>query len=453
MNNWMVGKISAVCSMAVLAALVAGCGAAGTPDSGDPSSPASVGSSDAATPKPVTLRFMWWGSEVRHKATLAAIDRYRQKHPHVTIEAEYQGYEGYLDKIKTQIAARQAPDIMQLDQPWLEELTSKSEPLADISQLKAIDTTSFDEKFLKDFSLSSSKKTVGLPMGTNGYVLIYNKTITDKLGIDTSGAWDWDRVLATAQQIRDQNPKGTFTYCVDKSYPPMLFDIVNTERTGARLKSGDLTIPWTKEELVETYALMKKMVDNHVLPSAEECYAPSQDPNPKWVNGDAPFMIEFTSQIAKLKGQIKNSAIGLAALPQLKNGKDPGTLLKPSMVLSINANSKSTGEAAKFVNWFLNDKEAAAILGDVRSVPASTAAKDSAIQAGKIDKDVGAAVDIVLKHQSKAITGLLNNSQIGAVQDEVIQKLLYNKSTPEQAADDYLKRVGDKLNEWKAQKK
>ncbi|MBU7317013.1 ABC transporter substrate-binding protein [Paenibacillus oleatilyticus] len=453
MNNRMIAKASVVCTMVVLAAFAAGCGAVGMPDAGGSSTPASASGADASASKPVTLRFMWWGSEIRHKATLAAIDLYRQKHPNVTIEAEYQGYEGYLDKVKTQIAAKQAPDIMQLDQTWLEELTSKSEPLADISRLTEIDTSSFDEKLLQDFSLSSSKKTVGLPMGTNGYVLIYNKTITDKLGIDTSGSWDWDRVLAAAQKIRGSNPKGTFTYCVDKSYPPMLFDIVHTERTGARLKSGDLTMPWTKEELVETYALMKKLADNHVLPSAEECYAPSQDPNPKWVSGDAPFIIEFTSQIAKLKGQIPNSTIGIAALPQLNNGKDPGTLLKPSMVLSINTNSKSTGEAAKFVNWFLNDKEAAAILGDVRSVPASVAAKDYAIQAGKIDKDVGVAVDIVLKHQSKAITGLLNNSQIGAVQDDVLQKLLFNKSTPEQAADDYLKRVGDKLNELKAQKK
>jgi len=284
-------------------------------------------------------------------------------------------------------------------------------------------------------------------------VLIYNKTMTDKLGIDTSGAWDWDRVFDTAKKIREKNSKGTFTYCIDKSYPPMLFDMVHTESTGARLKSSELTMPWTKAELTETYSMLKKMADGFVLPSAAECYAPSQDPNPKWVSGDAPFVIEFTSQIAKLKGQLKDSTIGIAPLPQLKNGKDSGTLLKPSMVLSINANSKNVEESAAFVNWFLNDKETAAILGDVRSVPTSTVAKEAAVQAGKIDKDIGDAVDIVLKNQSKVVTGLLNNSQIGAVQDEIIQKVLFNKSTPEEAADEYLRRVGDKLNELKAQKK
>jgi ABC-type glycerol-3-phosphate transport system substrate-binding protein len=48
--------------------------------------------------KPVTMRFVWWGSDVRHQVTLAAIDRYQELYPHITIEVEYQGYSGYLQK-------------------------------------------------------------------------------------------------------------------------------------------------------------------------------------------------------------------------------------------------------------------------------------------------------------------------------------------------------------------
>ena len=50
----------------------------------------------------VTLRFAWWGGDDRHTATLKAIEEYQKINPNVKIEAEYQGYDGYNDKILTQ---------------------------------------------------------------------------------------------------------------------------------------------------------------------------------------------------------------------------------------------------------------------------------------------------------------------------------------------------------------
>lgn len=61
----------------------------------------------------VTLRFAWWGGDSRHTATLEAIAAYEKQNPNVKIEAEYQGYDGYNDKILTQLAGGTQPDIMQ----------------------------------------------------------------------------------------------------------------------------------------------------------------------------------------------------------------------------------------------------------------------------------------------------------------------------------------------------
>ena len=49
----------------------------------------------------VTLRFAWWGGDSRHEATLAAIEAYEKEHPNVKIEGEYQGYDGYYEKMIT----------------------------------------------------------------------------------------------------------------------------------------------------------------------------------------------------------------------------------------------------------------------------------------------------------------------------------------------------------------
>ena len=63
----------------------------------------------------VTLRFAWWGDEGRHQATLKAIELYMDRNPNVTIEAEYGGFDGYQQKISTQLAGQTAPDIIQLN--------------------------------------------------------------------------------------------------------------------------------------------------------------------------------------------------------------------------------------------------------------------------------------------------------------------------------------------------
>jgi hypothetical protein len=116
----------------------------------------------------VTLRFSWWGSDVRHQATLDAIAAYMELNPHVKIEGEYQGYDGYQQKIMTQIAGNSAPDIMQLDYPWLPDLAAQGDNFVDLSQESAVDLSQFPQTVLEEYN-SVNGKIVALPMGTNGY--------------------------------------------------------------------------------------------------------------------------------------------------------------------------------------------------------------------------------------------------------------------------------------------
>src|SRR4030042_3262086 len=82
----------------------------------------------------VTLRFSWWGGDARHKATLEAIDLYMKLNPNVKILPEYSGAQGYLDKKKIELASGTAPDVVQIDFTWLEELISKGDFFVDLSK-------------------------------------------------------------------------------------------------------------------------------------------------------------------------------------------------------------------------------------------------------------------------------------------------------------------------------
>ncbi|MDE6779945.1 MAG: ABC transporter substrate-binding protein, partial [Ruminococcus sp.] len=70
-----------------------------------------------------TLRFSWWGGDDRHEATLKAIELWNVLHPDIEIKAEYGGWDGWQEKINTQIGGGSEPDIMQINYDWLVTLS------------------------------------------------------------------------------------------------------------------------------------------------------------------------------------------------------------------------------------------------------------------------------------------------------------------------------------------
>ena len=79
----------------------------------------------------VTLRFSWWGGDSRAAATLEAIELYESLNPNVKIEAEYSAFSGYYQKLITQLASGNAPDLYQVDQGWVAELHARGNAFAD----------------------------------------------------------------------------------------------------------------------------------------------------------------------------------------------------------------------------------------------------------------------------------------------------------------------------------
>ena len=110
----------------------------------------------------VTLRFMWWGSDVRHEATIAVIQQYEALHPNVTIEAEYGGYDGYFEKLTTQLSGGTAADIIQYNANSITDLMAIGDVFADLSEYAdVLDTSGFDEGFLKNFSYYDGRMMAG----------------------------------------------------------------------------------------------------------------------------------------------------------------------------------------------------------------------------------------------------------------------------------------------------
>ena len=161
-----------------------------------------------ASGEPVELRVSWWGSDARHEATLKALDLFMEKHPDIKVTAEYQGFDGYHDKLMTQISSGTEPDVYQLDNNVYFASLAANDKLGDLTpyignQLKLDD---YPESALTWAQYNGVQ--YGVPSGLNGPLFIWNKQIFDEAGVEyPTNDWSWDDFEKACQEIYDKTGK------------------------------------------------------------------------------------------------------------------------------------------------------------------------------------------------------------------------------------------------------
>jgi oligogalacturonide transport system substrate-binding protein len=283
--------------------------------------------------KPVTMRFVWWGSDVRHQVTLAAIDRYQELHPNITIEAEYQGYDGYLQKLLTQISGRTEPDIIQLDYVWFPDLAARGDLFVNLAARKEIDVSPYEASFLSEYC-SINGTLISLPMGSNGFGININKTFYTKHNIPLDTVWTWEKIIETGGRIHRANPN-EYLFTAD-SLKTFFWEACIYSKTG-KYWTDDATfaIQVSRQDLIDGFIIIKRLFESGAAqPLGEGLLFRSQmEQNPKWTNGEIGFILGWSGNIGKYKAALKegNFAVGK---PPFAEGGNQLIPVKPSRYLA-----------------------------------------------------------------------------------------------------------------------
>jgi oligogalacturonide transport system substrate-binding protein len=239
-----------------------------------------------AAPKQVTMRFSWWGGDTRHKATLAAIEAYQKKNPHVKIEAEYGGFDSYYQKLVTQLAGGGAADIIQIDYKWVHDLGAQGKLFVDMNTLKKdIDMSGFDMDFAKSYG-AHGDYLLGLPTGLNAMALLANIDLLEKAGVKFKDNWTWEEVLEVGAKMHSANK----SWYLIGSQPQQLLYLLKTQmkqKTGNDIIKDDLTLGFEKKDLVESFEYIRKALEVGAFAPLEEVVlydGKGWDQIPNWLN-------------------------------------------------------------------------------------------------------------------------------------------------------------------------
>lgn len=377
---------------------------------------------------PVKLRIMWWGSQPRHEATLAALDLYTKNNPNVTFEPEYSGMDGYLDKLSTQAAAKNAPDIVQLDPGWMPDWLSRNQ-LIDLSP--EVDVSKFDDKLLSGGQLGG--KQYAVPLGSVAFGMVYDKAAMDKLGVaNPKNGWTWDQFFSLAKESKTKLPKGQY-FTLDYGGNYFVYSAYQYAKGKGQVITDDGHFNVDQATFLEWTKKFDELRKEGLVPPAD-VNASDKENDPQMdlmASGKVLMRYSFSNNLGTWDS-IKPGAYALVTMPR---DKEAGGWLKPSMFLAVTENSKYAVEAKKFIDWFVNSQESADILQTFRGLPAN--------------KDIAASLEANMSELDKVGLGLLRATEPDGQKwsagtggwtnfidkDWVLvrDQLMFEKITPEQA--------------------
>ncbi len=399
----------------------------------------------------VTLRFSWWGGDTRAAATLEAIEAYQKLNPNVKIEAEYSAFSGYYQKLITQLASGNAPDLYQVDQGWVAELYARGNAFADLTRFSdVIDTSTIPEKMLEDYCVKDGKIVV-LPLGYNGTVFLYNKTLL-KDYLDADGELKdltWDEFYAIGADLHAMDPEAYMTVSITDGYVRYMLKPILEQITNAISVQDDFTLGFTVEQMAEAFTVFNNIfASGTAQPYAESVVYDSLQNNPYWLNGKIGGVFLFFSNVdTEIQGL--DFDWGVMALPKMEGALTSGQESGPSLMIAINSATDEVKqqEAAKFINWMINDQAASMILKTERGVPASSTALATLTSNNLLSAMKAKSIEI-----SNATVGFRNgnyemDSSIHAIFVEKMEKVIYGMATPEEAAQELYDELTVRLAE------
>lgn len=388
----------------------------------------------------LTLRFSWWGGEERHQATLAAIEVYQAKNPHVTIEAEYGGWDGYYQKLVTQLAGGTAADIIQIDQPWLHELSSRGDVFVTLDD--AADLSEYDAKFLENYC-SFDGKVKGVPTGLNGETFLVDKALLEKAGINPAEQWDWESIVSEGAKLNRYDASSYFLALVPDQFRFFLEKYISQLAGG--LINADKSLAFTEAQAVEAFTYLQQWIDNKVCAPFSETSIFNKKfyENPAWLNGKMAVGLIWASNLDQVREARQNMYV--ASLPVLPNAKDTGVIVRPSQLIVINENSKAREEAIKFLDFLFSDTDSINALATTRGIPPTDKARAVLKEQGLIDAHAEGAVNNALAQMGKPQSVWQMNSEIQQIMDDIVERFGYGIIDAKQAAKELITQLTEKL--------
>lgn len=457
-------KIMALAISSIMAVGMVACGQKGTVDTSEtPSESVSemseeddsnaqsteTDNSEASIPsEPVTIRYAWWGSDKRHEAMLSMIEAFETKYPNITVEAEYQGYDGYYEKIMTELSSGTAPDVMQIETGWIPDIQGAGNYLAELESLP-IDMDTLKPGLLEASGMYEGKAYI-FPCTVGSACMFVNTDFANQYGLDLNKIYSWNELMELGKQIHSSNSDAYLFTADTDILNKLFFQPYLVQNTGVPIIDEDnMTMTFSQENAKDAFQMIVDMYESGTLEPFGEAntFAGSMNQDQRWVTGQIGAILGYTGN-APVYEDSTTAKVDVMAFPRIENAKSAGISYGGNRGAAVNVNSKNIDVAALFVDYMMNDSEAISIMGTTLGFCPTTISDEVLLADGVIGELQKKGIELA-QDGSYVTNATSDNTDLATISKDIIQEVIYGDVTPEEAAAELVKQYEKTLETLK----
>lgn len=316
------------------------------------------------------IRHFWWGNPSRDERTFKVIDLFKENNAGSDVVGETIGWSDYWTKMATQTAGKNMADLVQMDYRYLFEYVRRGAllPLDDYFG-KTLHLDGFDASALAGGMVDG--KLYALNIGSNSQVCIFNTRMVQEAGSAAEFdpiAWTHDDLMRVGKAISENTPDGVYG-TDDISLQAVSWELWSRQN-GRNFYDGD-KVNAKVEDLVSFWKFWKEMRDAGACSPADITVGllGSSMADAGLVTQQTAMSYMWSNQIVGVQSLLQDT-VG-AAMHAHKVGGEPGQFIKPSMFMALTRDTSNPEVATAYMNAWVNDPAATAILGLERGIPAS----------------------------------------------------------------------------------
>ena len=401
------------------AGLLAACGGSSNSTAASTaSSAAEVASVAGLSSDPVTLTMSWWGGESRHNAYQEALKAFSAANSNITVNPTFAAWSGWEDTMSTKFAGGVAEDVCQINWNWLYNYSANGQTFIDLNSVTDyLDMSQWDDAKLAACNVANAQQCV--PVAMTGRIFFWNMTTFNKAGI-TEVPKTLDDLMNAGKAFQEKLGDDYYPLHLG-AYDRMILMVFYLESKYGKEWADPTTstLNYTADEIAEGIDFIKSLVDGHVIMSLPTYYGSNGDnaahQSNEWITGKMAGIFEWDSSATKYQDALdEENKPGFTVGEEIKFGDYNGGFSKVSMGLAITKTCEHPAEAATLINFLLNEKEGAEIMGSECGLPASKAGLEAAQAAGKIKELVAEANGKVMAFASCQLDPLFEASDLKA---------------------------------------
>ena len=399
------------------------------------------GSADGSADGAVELRFSWWGSDERHVLLEEVIENFEAENPDIRVTGENTDWASYWDRLATNTAADDAPDVIMQDESYLREYGDRG-ALADLDEFSDdLDLSSLDPNIAESGEMDG--ENFGVATGINVSALLADPEAFEAAGVDMPDdtTWTWDDYIETSIEISENTDGeivGTQGMTNENGFH------IFARQHGENLYDEDGDLAFSPETLEAWFQVTKDLLDSGGQPDASqsvEIEAGGPDQSVLATNDGA--MAHFWSnQLGGITGS-SDRDIQLLRYPGESENERTGMFFKPAMFYSISSGTDHPEEAARFVDYMLNEPAVAELMLADLGLPANLEVREHILE------DLPEADAQVAEFMSEVEGTIVDGNPpppIGAgevveIVKRISDDLAFETITPAEAAEQFISEV------------